>query len=319
MLAPRLFALALSVFLTGEATAQVNSCIKDHVSNIKPATNSTGISSKDVKTLVDKISEAISFSQEVIVVPCHYAKKVDATHPIGLEGVPSQDYIVYNPQWLREVIGTDRVQAIALFGHELGHFVNRHFESRSSLPRVDKEREADVFAGCAIARMGESFATLQNLLERLRSDKQSDYPDRLTSITSARHGFQTCGGQATLKFDIANTYEHGVQQINAGNFTSAFSTFTALANTGDPRAQFQLGKLYYVGAGTEKDLNKSFFWLKKSADQGLRDAQHNLGVLYQNGQGTQKDSAQAIFWFTQGARNGFQPSQQLLDQQGTTW
>ena len=38
-----------------------------------------------------------------------------------------------------------------------------------------------------------------------------------------------------------------------------------------------IGLAYYNGEGVDKDVNQSFIWLKKSADQGLTDAQFFLG------------------------------------------
>ena len=46
---------------------------------------------------------------------------------------------------------------------------------------------------------------------------------------------------------------------------------------GFAKAQYTVGTKYYNGEGVDKDVNQSFIWLKKSADQGHTDAQYNLG------------------------------------------
>ncbi|MGR4871849.1 M48 family metalloprotease [Variovorax sp. LARHSF232] len=108
--------------------------------------------------------------------------------------VPDGEYILYDPDWFREVIGDDRDQAIALFGHELGHFYNRHFERKMS--EEEKETEADVSAGCAVARLSGDFSRLQNLLSRIRTESGGGgYPSRETSVKAAKQGFDDCLGR----------------------------------------------------------------------------------------------------------------------------
>ena len=43
------------------------------------------------------------------------------------------------------------------------------------------------------------------------------------------------------------------------------------------KAQYNVGCGYYLGEGVDKDVNQSFIWYKKSADQGYTEAQYNLG------------------------------------------
>lgn len=86
-----------------------------------------------------------------------------------------------------------------------------------------------------------------------------------------------------------------------------------LADQGNPKAQHNLGAMYMVGQGVERDLQKAILWFKKSAEQGEVLAQHNLGVIYL--QGVEKQPAnlvEAAHWFTMAAMQGEPRSQHTL-------
>jgi hypothetical protein len=144
----------------------------------------------------------------VTVVPCSFGEKASAW--LGKPSDDSQEgeYIIYNPDWVREILGKDKIQAVALFAHELGHFLNADFTTRRNMPRRDKERDADHFAGCAVAKMSGDFSRLEDLLSRLRLEKDTFYPDRLSSIESARKGFELCGGSTAKKCRLP---QHGIE------------------------------------------------------------------------------------------------------------
>lgn len=179
--------------------AQGAYCVKKFYESIKNKALSAEIAPRDVEALISEISLSISLAagRRIKAISCTDEKKVVA-YPAkdSLPGVPNGNYIIYNPEWTREVIGKDKVQAIALFGHELGHFLNDH-RSAEGAESIENEREADEFAGCAVARLQGDFAPLQNLIERIRAEKSATYPNRLQSIDSAKKGFDNCGGNAS--------------------------------------------------------------------------------------------------------------------------
>ncbi|VVN79583.1 tetratricopeptide repeat protein [Pseudomonas fluorescens] len=114
-------------------------------------------------------------------------------------------------------------------------------------------------------------------------------------------------------------YEVAVSKKNKGDYFSALKTFQSLAQAGYPKAQYQLGKMYYLGNGVDVDYKKAFYWFKLSAEQGIREAQHNLAVMYQDGSGTAKNEYASWQWFTQAAKNGFAPSQDILTSNNRSW
>jgi hypothetical protein len=188
-------ALTLALLLVGIPQAAFgqleHACIKEFVAG-RARGGSLGIASTEAERIVADVAGSIGLRRPITIVPCHFAEKASASSPNGVAGVPAGEYIVYNPDWVREVLGKDKVQAIALFGHELGHFLNGDFTVRRNVPRAVQERDADHFAGCAVARLSGNFEALENLLSRLRRDTDPLYPNRLQSISSARAGFEAC-------------------------------------------------------------------------------------------------------------------------------
>ena len=57
----------------------------------------------------------------------------------------------------------------------------------------------------------------------------------------------------------------------------------AKAESGDARAQFNLGSSYANGEGVVKDDVEAVKWYRKAAEQNNASAQFNLGVRYDTG------------------------------------
>jgi TPR repeat protein len=71
------------------------------------------------------------------------------------------------------------------------------------------------------------------------------------------------------------------------------------AASGDPDAQFSLGKNYEAGrSGLKQDYAEAARWYRKSADQGNVYAQASLGILYHSGKGLPHDDVQSEMWLT---------------------
>jgi hypothetical protein len=100
--------------------------------------------------------------------------------------------------------------------------------------------------------------------------------------------FQTAGGYA------------------AGESTNELTLETArsLAEKGDAKAQFFMGKLYAKGDGVPKDFGKAVEYYRRSAVQGYARAQNNLGAFYARGWGVTQDFAEALKWFRKAAEQG---------------
>ncbi|MFZ2268082.1 MAG: TonB family protein [Azonexus sp.] len=97
-------------------------------------------------------------------------------------------------------------------------------------------------------------------------------------------------------------------QTNVSNHTSEalqkFQQMQRAAEQGDAFAQYQLALLFFSGEGTEKDLEKSSYWLAKAANQSHSNAQFYLGLNYLNGHGVKRAPDLAAEWLQRSAEQG---------------
>ncbi len=85
-------------------------------------------------------------------------------------------------------------------------------------------------------------------------------------------------------------------------YDKCFAGHLELAEKGYPLAECQVGYFYYLGLGTEKDLEKALYWTSRAAEHGDRDAQYNLATLYEAGEGVEKNIETAKRWYLEAAR-----------------
>ena len=67
-------------------------------------------------------------------------------------------------------------------------------------------------------------------------------------------------------------FDKGSACYKKGDYEKALEFFELSAQNGHAEGQFRCGYMYYYGTGTEKDVEKAAFWLKKSAENGNSDA-----------------------------------------------
>lgn len=91
-----------------------------------------------------------------------------------------------------------------------------------------------------------------------------------------------------------------------------FATALTKAETGDPKAQVEVGEDYYWGKGVTKDYAQSFSWFSKAAKQDCIQAETDLAHLYDQGQGVDKDPAQAFNLFLKAANKGDLVSERVV-------
>ena len=74
------------------------------------------------------------------------------------------------------------------------------------------------------------------------------------------------------------------------------------AEQGDAESQSELGCLYRMGLGVNKDEAQAVEWYQKAAEAGNTKAQFYLGRLYEEGLGIAKDEARAMQWYLDAAQ-----------------
>jgi TPR repeat protein len=102
----------------------------------------------------------------------------------------------------------------------------------------------------------------------------------------------------------AGSFEDGVKSYANKDYADARKAFLAAAALDDPRAQLNLGLIYFNGHGVAQDFRQAASWYRKSSLQGNVKAQYNLGLMYTNGQGVSQDYEQAANWYRKAAAEG---------------
>lgn len=81
------------------------------------------------------------------------------------------------------------------------------------------------------------------------------------------------------------------------------------ANAHDPMGQYWAGEIYKHGDGVTADAAQAVRWYEAAAGQGNRQAMHDLGVAYAEGNGVQQDYGESARWFAKAAVLGLTNSQ----------
>ena len=73
--------------------------------------------------------------------------------------------------------------------------------------------------------------------------------------------------------------QKGESALKLGNNDLAFQSFQKAAQLGDAAGECRLGNCYWAAKGVTQDLNETFLWYKKSADQGYPRGVKRFGSL----------------------------------------
>jgi len=114
-------------------------------------------------------------------------------------------------------------------------------------------------------------------------------------------------GDAKAQDNLGVMYMNG--QGVTKDYVEAVKWFRKSAEQGHTEAQCDLGLMYIKGWGVPKDEAKAAEWFRKSAEQGYAEAQCNLGFMYINGQGVTKDYVEAVKWSRKAAEQGYAQAQ----------
>ena len=84
------------------------------------------------------------------------------------------------------------------------------------------------------------------------------------------------GACATSTDDYLSTAQNSFVKQNYG---VTFNALVAAARSGDPRAQYALGYLYYYGMGTQANTVTAIKWISAAANEGLPAAKKALATI----------------------------------------
>ena len=104
----------------------------------------------------------------------------------------------------------------------------------------------------------------------------------------------------------------GVTAYEAGDYQTARKLWQPLADNYDLAALRNLGHLYRLGQGVEKNPQKARAYYEKAARLGHAPSQTNLAQMYLSGNGVAYDNQAAMQWLQKAAAQGYEPALQLL-------
>ncbi len=104
-------------------------------------------------------------------------------------------------------------------------------------------------------------------------------------------------------------FETAHRAFQSGEYDEALKQLRILADSGDEKAQNNLGYMYLNGIGVEKNYGRALKWYRKAAVQGVAEAQHSLGFIYAEGLGTAPVFAIALKWYRLAAEQGLSQAQ----------
>lgn len=93
-------------------------------------------------------------------------------------------------------------------------------------------------------------------------------------------------------------FDEGMSAYTSGDFDTAYSQFSIMANKGDTESKYMLGMLYEEGQGVPKDDVQAAYWYARAAEKGFVDAYFALGQLFVHRKGDRQDRMAAHHWFS---------------------
>ncbi len=110
----------------------------------------------------------------------------------------------------------------------------------------------------------------------------------------------------------AVNYDAAVAAYDAKDYSKAMALWLPLAETGNPQAQYAVGRLYEKGRGVEKDYATAAKWYHKAAEKSHADSQYRLAVAYGYGAGVKKNEVTGMSWLQKAAKNNQKRAQKSL-------
>ena len=113
--------------------------------------------------------------------------------------------------------------------------------------------------------------------------------------------------EKSLAKDLASydNFKRGVYYMNNGVNDSAFKYYNLACNDSNKYAFYNLGMMYYKGHGVDKDLVKSFQYVKRGAELNDSVSQYWLSMCYLHGIGTDTNLVEYEYWYNKALKSGF--------------
>lgn len=96
-------------------------------------------------------------------------------------------------------------------------------------------------------------------------------------------------------------FEMGAWHYRREEFAEAAKWFEEAAGQGNTGAQVNIGVMYKIGQGVERNYGRAAQWFTLAAHKGDSQAQYNLAIAYRDGQGVPQSYEDAFFWLEKAA------------------
>ena len=116
---------------------------------------------------------------------------------------------------------------------------------------------------------------------------------------------KTLADQGNIKamYDVGKLYERG--RGVKKDIIKAAEFFQKSASAGYPSAQARLGILYFEGRGVKQNYNKALSLLNAAANENIPSAQFQLANMYELGTGVSQNLQKAIAWYKKADKYGY--------------
>ena len=104
----------------------------------------------------------------------------------------------------------------------------------------------------------------------------------------------------TALFLLGNNFQHGTMGLEK-NIQKSIECYFSAATLENPRAQANLGWLYYTGEKVRKDPVKAFEWTMRSVQNGNSSGMETLFRMYRDGTGVEQCDSEALKWLEKAA------------------
>jgi len=109
-------------------------------------------------------------------------------------------------------------------------------------------------------------------------------------------------GDTKAQYRVGRLHSHGEGVVQ--NYTTAAHWYERAANKGHIRALFNLGHIFWHGNGLPRNQTKAITWFRKAAVLGDAKAQNHMGTAYSEGLGVEQNEETSVYWFYRSATQG---------------
>ena len=228
-------------------------------------------------------------------------------------------------KWINKAVRQEDDAACAFIAKQYltGEHIGRDYK-KAALYAAKAARHNQPDALCLLGDIRQYGLGIQTDLEKAREYYEHAVKygslvamQRLLMLDSRSHVDNPAYNQEVLEFQqsLERNYQSGFALHYgigvAQDFESAFAYYSMAARNGHPKAQTNLGMMYYNGEGVEADAKQAARWFTQAATQGDTTAQYNLACLHYSGIGVPQDSEIACKWLQTAIDSGHDHPEEL--------